>query len=37
VRDAPAREFLMKNMEAFLFGQGEAEEIDTSQEGNISW
>jgi Fe-S cluster biosynthesis and repair protein YggX len=37
VRDPPAKEFLMSNMEAFLFGRGEAEEIDTSQQGNISW
>jgi hypothetical protein len=27
----------MQNMEAFLFKTGEAEDIDTSQEGNISW
>jgi Fe-S cluster biosynthesis and repair protein YggX len=37
VRDQPAREFLMANMEAFLFKTGETEEIDTSQQGNISW
>jgi Fe-S cluster biosynthesis and repair protein YggX len=37
VRDKPAREFLTANMEAFLFKQGEAEEIDTSQQGKISW
>jgi Fe-S cluster biosynthesis and repair protein YggX len=37
VRDRPAREFLMANMEAFLFRTGQAEEIDTSQQGKISW
>jgi Fe-S cluster biosynthesis and repair protein YggX len=37
VRDQPAREFLMSNMEAFLFSKGETEEIDTTQQGNINW
>lgn len=37
VRDRGAKEFLMQNMEAFLFGTGDAEEIDTSREGDISW
>jgi Fe-S cluster biosynthesis and repair protein YggX len=37
VRDQPAREFLMSNMEAFLFSTGATEEIDTSQQGKISW
>jgi Fe-S cluster biosynthesis and repair protein YggX len=37
VRDRPAREFLMANMEAFLFKTGEAEQIDTSQQGKINW
>ena len=37
VRDKPAKEFLMANMEAFLFKTGEATDIDTSQQGNISW
>jgi Fe-S cluster biosynthesis and repair protein YggX len=37
VRDKPAREFLMANMEAFLFRTGEAEEIDTSRQGSIQW
>lgn len=37
VRDREARDFLVQNMEAFLFKAGDAEEIDTSQEGNISW
>lgn len=37
VREKEARAFLTQNMEAFLFDQGDTEEIDTSQEGNISW
>ena len=37
VRDREAREFLTRNMDAYLFESGEAEEIDTSQEGNIRW
>lgn len=37
VRDKPARDFLSANMEAFLFETGRTEEIDTSQQGKISW
>ena len=37
VRDKPAKEFLTANMEAFLFGGGKTEEIDTTQQGKISW
>jgi len=37
VRDPPAKEFLMSNMEAFLFSQGQTENIDTSQQGKITW
>lgn len=37
VRDKPAKEFLMANMEAFLFRSGETTEIDTSKQGSISW
>lgn len=37
VREKPAREMLMGNMEAFLFDTGEQDEIDTSQQGKISW
>jgi Fe-S cluster biosynthesis and repair protein YggX len=37
VRDREARQFLTQNMEAYLFRTGDTEEIDTSQEGNISW
>jgi Fe-S cluster biosynthesis and repair protein YggX len=37
VRDKPAREFLMSNMDAFLFKKGETEEIDTTQKGTVNW
>ena len=37
VRDKPARDFLTANLQAFLFRTGQAEEIDTSQQGKISW
>lgn len=37
VRDQPAREFLMSNMEAYLFRSGAADEIDTTQQGKVSW
>jgi Fe-S cluster biosynthesis and repair protein YggX len=37
VRDQPAKEFLMANMEAFLFKSGETESIDTSRQGTIQW
>jgi Fe-S cluster biosynthesis and repair protein YggX len=37
VRDKPARDFLAANMEAFLFRTGSTEQIDTSQQGKISW
>jgi Fe-S cluster biosynthesis and repair protein YggX len=37
VREPQAREFLTQNMEAYLFGAGEAEDIDTSQQGNVQW
>lgn len=37
VRDKPAREMLLGNMEAFLFGSGEATEIDTSKQGTVNW
>lgn len=36
VRTPEARDFLRRNVEAFLFAVGEADEIDTSQEGKIS-
>jgi Fe-S cluster biosynthesis and repair protein YggX len=37
VRTAEARTFLRRSVEAFLFEQGAGDEIDTSQEGKISW
>ena len=37
VRDASAREFLMANMEAFLFRTADPEAIDTSQQGKVNW
>ena len=37
VRDQEARAFLMDNMEKFLFGTGEAEQVDTSKQGTIEW
>ena len=37
VRNRPARDFLTANLEAYLFGRGKAQDIDTSQEGKISW
>ncbi len=35
VRQPEAREFLRRNVEAFLFGEGRADEIDTSQQGKL--
>jgi Fe-S cluster biosynthesis and repair protein YggX len=37
VREKPARDMLTANMEAYLFGDGETEDIDTSQQGKVSW
>jgi Fe-S cluster biosynthesis and repair protein YggX len=37
VRERDARDFLSQNMEAYFFKAGEAEEIDTSQQGQVSW
>ncbi len=37
VRDRDARDFLTSNMEAYLFRSGEASQIDTSKEGEVSW
>lgn len=37
VRDREAREFLTQNLEAYLFDAGKAEDIDTSQQGNVAW
>jgi Fe-S cluster biosynthesis and repair protein YggX len=37
VMDPQARQFLTRNMEAFLFKAGAATDVDTSKEGKISW
>jgi Fe-S cluster biosynthesis and repair protein YggX len=37
VMDPQARNFLTKNMQAFLFGAGAGEDVDTSKKGSISW
>lgn len=37
VREKDARDFLTANMSAYFFKTGETEDIDTSQQGKISW
>lgn len=37
VMDPKARQFLTRNMDAFLFSVGDAANVDTSQEGHVSW
>jgi Fe-S cluster biosynthesis and repair protein YggX len=37
VRDADAKKFLTENLERFLFSTGEAEQVDTTKKGTISW
>jgi Fe-S cluster biosynthesis and repair protein YggX len=37
VMDPQARGFLTKNMQAFLFGSGASEDVDTTKKGSISW
>ena len=37
VMDPQARAFLTKNMQAFLFKTGAAEDVDTSKKGSINW
>ncbi|MGI8508376.1 MAG: oxidative damage protection protein [Gemmatimonadaceae bacterium] len=36
VMDPQARQFLVRNMEAFLFKRGDTSDIDTSKQGTIS-
>ena len=38
LQEASAREYLYANLKSFLFGEGDAPaEIDTQQEGSVSW
>ena len=37
VMDPQARQFLTRNMEAFLFKSGNTSNVDTTQQGKISW
>ena len=37
VMDPQARQFLTRNMEAFLFKSGGNSDVDTSQQGKINW
>lgn len=36
-RDRKAREFLYAQIEAVLFEEGDAEDVDTSMEGDVEW
>ena len=36
VMDAQARQFLTRNMEAFLFKAGKQDDVDTSKQGTIA-
>ncbi len=36
-RDKKAREFLYGQIETVLLGDGEGEQVDTSQQGQIKW
>ena len=37
VMDPQARQFLTKNMQAYLFKTSGAEDVDTSKKGTINW
>ena len=37
VMDPQARQFLTKNLEAFLFKAGREENVDTTKQGTINW
>jgi len=37
VMDPQARQFLTRNMDAFLFKVGKDADVDTTQQGKISW
>lgn len=36
-REPKARSFLYEQIEQVLLGDGNAEQVDTSQQGNIEW
>lgn len=36
-RDPKAQAFLFNQVETVLLGGGDAKQVDTSQEGNVSW
>jgi Fe-S cluster biosynthesis and repair protein YggX len=37
VMDPQARTFLTRNMEAFLFKAGQADDVDTTKQGTITY
>jgi Fe-S cluster biosynthesis and repair protein YggX len=37
VMDPQARQFLMRNLEAFLFKTESGTDVDTSKQGTVSW
>lgn len=37
LQEAEARDFLYRNLRAYLFGEGEADAIDASKEGSVDW
>jgi Fe-S cluster biosynthesis and repair protein YggX len=37
VRDPDAKALLTENMDRFLFGSGDADQVDTSKKGSIEW
>lgn len=37
VMEPQARTFLTRNMQAFLFKSGSAEDVDTTKKGTINW
>jgi Fe-S cluster biosynthesis and repair protein YggX len=37
VRDPDAKKLLTENMDRFLFGTGDADQVDTSKKGTINW
>lgn len=37
VMDREARQFLTRNLQAFLFKAGSGEDVDTTKKGSISW